>query len=308
MPAFLTHMIAADDALSRIGDNKISDIINNNRGAYHSGAQGGDYFMLYKYYSAFIGHTYKLLGYALHRVRPKRFFLESAQYIKNKNSDLLKSFFFGYITHYCVDFIVHPTICEFGPHPMSSHNIVEYGLDTVYARQKSIDSIRFDRAAFVENTFVEGDEINEFFNDTHRRLYYGFNIDPKNYTTAYKYYAHFNKIMYMPDKKQLAKIKLHNLITILNLPTMLYYPYDQVKDLYDYGRLLELTDKAINKSLEYFELVNGYFDDKYDLSMLDAAFYNVNFMGMPVTPREEKLDFRHAYKKAKSVNNNSAVP
>lgn len=299
MPAFLTHMFAADDVLDRIEDAKITDLIKKHKDAYHSGAQGGDYFMLYKYYSALIGHTYKLLGYALHRVRPKRFFLESAQYIKNKNSDLLKSFFYGYITHYCVDYIVHPTVCELGPNPMSSHNLVEYGLDTVYAHNKSTDAQTFDRAAFVEKTFVEGNEINEFFNDTHRRLYFGFNIDPQNYTTAYKYFAHYNRIMCMPDKKQTAKIKLHNLITILNLPTMLYYPYEEVKDLYDYARLLNLVDKAILKSTEYIKLTDGYFSDKNDLSELDAAFYNINFMGQSVTPREEKLSFRKAYKKVK---------
>lgn len=301
MPAFLTHMLAADNTACRVVDSRISDVIYAHKEAFHSGAQGGDYFMLYKYYSAFIGHTYKLLGYALHRVRPKRFFLESAQYIKNKNSDLLKSFFYGYITHYCVDFIVHPTICKFGPNPMNSHNIVEYGLDTVYAHNNSVDAVTFDRAAFVEKTFVEGDEINEFFNDTHRRLYYGFNIDPKNYTTAYKYFAHFNRIMYMPNKAQLLKIKLHNMVTILNLPSMLYYPYDEVKDLFDYETLLNLVEKAIQKSLYYIELINGYFEDKYNLSQLDAEFYNVNFMGQSVTPREEKLDFKNAYKKIKTT-------
>lgn len=307
MPAFITHMLAADDAAARIKNARISDIINKYNGAYHSGAQGGDYFMSYKYYSALIGHTYKLLGYALHRVRPKRFFMESAEYIKNKDSDLLKSFFYGYITHYCADYLVHPLICEFGPNPMSSHNVVEYGLDTVYARTKSIDAMTFDRAKFVEDTLVEGDEINKFFNDTHRRLYYGFNIDPKSYTTAYKYFAHFNRIMYMPDKKRMAAIKLHNLITILNLPTMLYYPYDKVKDLYDYDRLLNLVEKAINKSLEYIELIDGYFNDEVDLSKLDATFFNVNFMGKTVTPREEKIDFKHKYKRIKSNAKNEII-
>jgi len=299
MPAFLTHMIAAEQVLGKLDEPRITGVIMPHLDAYNTGAQGGDYFYLYKYYSMWAGHTYKMFGYALHRARPQRFFVEGAEYIKKSGSDLLKSFFYGYITHYCLDYIIHPHINAICPNAMKGHNALEYGIDTMYAHKNGIDAVEFDRAAFVEKTIVPGDEITKFFEDSHKRLYYGFRLKPDAYHTTYSYFAKYNRKMYKPDEKQLKWMRLQNRFTMLDLFTMLYYPYEEVKDLYDYEHFFRLIDKAIEKSIYLIKIVDGYWNGERDKTVLESEFFNVNFNGIPVVPREERKAFRKAYRNAK---------
>jgi hypothetical protein len=49
MPAFLTHMIGANNILAQLENPRTKKNIMEHMDAYHSGAQGGDYFYLYKY-------------------------------------------------------------------------------------------------------------------------------------------------------------------------------------------------------------------------------------------------------------------
>ncbi len=299
MPAFLTHMIMANGTLARIENERVKSLISSNLAAYHSGAQGGDYFYLYKYYSMWLGHTYKMFGYALHRARLQRFFTESAQYIKNSGSDTLASFFYGYITHYYLDMLLHPAINAVAPDAMGNHNTLEYAIDTVYARENGIDAMEFDRAAFVHETTVKDGSISRFFEHIKKELYYGFRLKPHAYETCYAYFESYNRKMYKPDEKQLKWMKFQNKFTMLDLFTMLYHPYDEIKDLYDYAPYLELIEKAIKKSLELINNVDGYLHDERHISVIESFVFNVNCNGIPVIPREERKAFQRLYKKAR---------
>lgn len=299
MPAFLTHMIGADEALARLSNPGVKAIIMNHPSAYHSGAQGGDYFYLYKYYSALAGHSFKLFGYGLHRARTQRFFTEGAQYVKERGSDLLKAFFLGYITHYCFDYMLHPLIRAEEPDAMKGHNTLEHAIDSVYAHKNGIDAAEFDRAGFVRQTTVQTNEINRFFDSMKNKLYYGFRLQPDAYHTTYRYFEKYNRIMYKPDKKQLLRMRIQNIFTFLDLFSMQYHPYHRVKDLYEYAPFFDRIEKAIQKSLYYFELVDGYWSGMRDASVLQSTFMPVNFNGVPVVPLEERKEFRRLYKKAK---------
>jgi hypothetical protein len=299
MPAFLTHMIGAEAVLKRLNDPRIQKMISEHMDAYHTGAQGGDYFYLYKYYAILDGHTYKLFGYGLHRARTQRFFVEGARYVKEHPSDLLKAFFLGYITHYCFDYIMHPPINAIAPNTMKEHNTLEYGIDTMYAHANGIDAMEFDRAEFVRKTTVPTNEISDFFDFIKKELYYGFKLQKDAYHTAYKYFEKYNRKMYKPDKKQMRWLRLQNRFTVLDLLTMLYYPYERVKDLFDYAPFFGYIEKSIQKSIYYINLVDEYWNGKRDLSVLESEFYNVNFNGFPVIPLEDRKSFRKLYRKAK---------
>ena len=299
MPAFLTHMVTANRIFDQLKNERIKSTVSSHLDAWHTGAQGGDYFYLYKYYSMWLGHTYKMFGYALHRARPQRFFVEGAEYIKKKKSDTLVAFFYGYITHYYLDMLMHPAINAICPNAMTNHNTLEYAIDTVYAHQNGIDAVEFDRAQHVKNTFVPGNELSEFFEEMHRRLYYGFKLKPHAYQTCYAYFEKYNRKMYKPDEKQLKWMRLQNKFTMLDLFTMLYYPYDEVKDLFDYQPFFDLIEEAISRSLRLMDIVDAYFHDERDASVIAETVFNVNFNGIPVTPREERLGFRRLYRKAK---------
>ncbi len=302
MPAFLTHMVAAQDTFTRIENERVRAVLAENTDAYYSGSQGGDYFYLYKYYSMWAGHTYKMFGYALHRARPQRFFVEAAEYVKKSGSLTLEAFFYGYITHYFLDMYLHPAINAICPDAMKEHNTLEYAIDTVYAREHGIDAMEFDRSAQVRDTRVRGErgeEISRFFSHIHKQLYYGFKLKPHSYETTYGYFEQYNRKMYKPSEKQLKWMRLQNHFTMLDLFTMLHYPYDQVKDLFDYAPYLALIERAIEKSLAFIDIVDGYFHDERDITVLESFIYNVNFNGIPVVPREERLGFRRLYKRAR---------
>ena len=299
MPAFLTHMIGAENIFKRLENPRAKKLIAENLDAYHSGAQGGDYFYLYKYYSMWAGGSYKLFGYGLHRARTQRFFVEGAQYIKEHPSDILKSFFLGYITHYCFDYMMHPLIQAIAPRAMDAHNTLEYAIDTMYARHNGIDSIEFDRSAFIRQTTVPTNEINDFFAFIKETLFYGFRLKPNAYHTAYKYFSKYHRMMYKPNKNRLRWMRLQNKFTILELFSVLYYPYEQIKDLFDYAPFFDQIEKSIQKSLYYFDIVDAYWNNERDISVLQSAFWPVNFNGKPVVPLEERKNFRRLYRKAK---------
>ena len=103
----------------------------------------------------------------------------------------------------------------------------------------------------------------------------------------------------MPDKKQMRRLRFQNIYTMLDLMTMLYYPYEQVKDLFDYDYFMDLIEESIEKSIFYIKLVDGYLYGERSHDVVESAFYNVNFNGIPVVPREERKTFSRMYKKAK---------
>lgn len=292
----MTHMVGAQNILKQISP-RARRIVEGHEDAYYSGAQGGDYFQLYKNYSMWAGHTYKMYGYALHRARPQRFFVEGAEYIRQSGSDVLKAFFLGYITHYCFDLYMHPDIND-GTNAMTTHNTLESAIDVMYSHANGIDALEFDKGAFVEQTTVQTNEINEFFDYAMKEFFYGFKLKPGSYHTTYREFAKFMRYLYKPDKKRLRIMKLRNPFMILNRLTLLYHPVDEIKDWYDYDFYFKLIEKSVAKSVELINLVDEYWNGERDASMLWGAFYNVNFHGKPVTPREERLPFRRMYKKA----------
>ena len=61
MPTTLTHKIAADNILRDLTDTQAKRIIEENKNAYYSGSQGGDIFLLYKFYFFLLGANPKCL-------------------------------------------------------------------------------------------------------------------------------------------------------------------------------------------------------------------------------------------------------
>jgi hypothetical protein len=178
--------------------------------------------IIFIYINMWAGYSYKLklFGYGLHRARAQRFFVEDSEYIKQHSSDVLKAFFGGYITHYCLDYIMHPPIKALAPSAMKDHNRLEYAIDSMYARQNGIDAIEFDRADFVHQTTIHSDEISKFFDVMKEKLYYGFSLKPDSYHTTYRYFEKFNRKLYKPSKSQLRWMCFQNRFTILDLLTM----------------------------------------------------------------------------------------
>lgn len=301
MPAFMTHKIAADNIRDRITDPAVRALIDSQSAAYYSGAQGGDYFYSYKYYSMWAGHRYKMYGWALHRTRLQRFFAEGADWIREHPSDIIKAFFLGYITHYALDMYLHPLVQQFGPQAMTSHNIVEGALDCMYSLQNGVDPWEFDRAQFIHDTYVETDEIDEFFQAMMDQIYVGFTLPPAPYHTTYSYFEKFHRMLQGTDWKSRAWMRVRDVFTILKTRTLVYKPYEEIKDLYDYDLLFTRLDTAISHALRMIDAVTAYWDRRADITGIQSVFYNIDMNGKPITPIEVRRKFRERYKKAPLV-------
>lgn len=296
MPTTLTHKIAADNILKELEHSAAGELIAREMPAYHSGSQGGDIFLLYKFYFFLCGAKQKMLGWALHYTRPQRFFCEGAQYVKEHGSETLKSYFYGYITHYCLDMLLHPWINK-ETKAMSTHNTLECALDILYARKNGVDAYAFDKQEFARNIFVDTGEIDEFYKHM-AYLFPGLKVDDAPYTKASKYYEYYNSLVSQPTKKDLFKLKLLNIVSQIKLKTMLYHPLEEYEGLYDYDFYFGLLDQAVAWSARRIRLVQAYYEDKVDITQLQSEFYNVSFHGKPIVPQEERKPFKRMYKKA----------
>lgn len=296
MPTTLTHKIAADNILRDLTDTQAKRIIEENKNAYYSGSQGGDIFLLYKFYFFLLGAKSKMLGWALHYTRPQRFFCEGAQYVKEQGSDTLKSYFYGYITHYCLDMLLHPHINK-ETKPMSTHNTLECALDILYAKKNGVDAYTFDKQQFARDIWDKSGEIDRFYKHM-SYLFPGLRVEEQPYQRASRYYVYYNGLVSQPDKKDLRTLRLMNVISQLKLKTMLYQPIETYEGLYDYDFYFSLLDKAVAWSVRRINLVQAFFEDRIDISQLQSEFYNVSFHGKSILPQEERKPFKRLYKKA----------
>lgn len=298
MPAFLTHKLAADNIRSQMTDPEARRLADSEPAAYYSGAQGGDYFYSYKYYSMWAGYRYKMFGWALHRTRLQRFFVEGAQWLKENPSDVAKAFFLGYITHYALDMYVHPLVIRLGPGSMTSHNIVEGALDCMYALRNGEDPWQFDRARFIHDTYVETDEIDEFFQAMMDQLYIGFTLPPAPYHTTYAYFEKFHRMLQNRDLKSRMWMRVRDVFTILKTRTLVYQPYEKIRDLYDYDAFYTLLDAAAAHAQRMISAVAAYWEGRGDVTEIQSVFYNIDMQGKPITPIEERRRFRRQYREA----------
>lgn len=299
MPAFLTHKIAADRIRDMSANPHVRDLISSHEDAYYSGAQGGDYFYSYKYFSMWAGHRYKMYGWSLHRARVQRFFREAAIYAGDDNpTDLIKAFVLGYTTHYALDMHVHPLIRQLGPGAMTSHNVVEAALDCMYGLRNGVDAWNFDKAQFIHDTHVPGTEIDEFFEAMMDRIYYGFTLPPSPYNVTYTYLEHMQRMLQSTDTRTVLKRRIMDMFTICKTKYLLYRPYEEICDLVDYDLLFAKLDKAEEHAVRLLDILTGYWYDGHDISTIDEAFFNINMNGVPITPIEERKPFRQLYKKA----------
>lgn len=299
MPTTLTHKIAADHILEGLQDAQARRLISGNLNAYYSGSQGGDIFLLYKFYFFLCGSKQKMLGWALHYTRPQRFFCEGAEYVKRQGSDVLKSYFFGYITHYCLDMLLHPWINK-ETKPMSSHNTLECALDILYAKKDGVDAYAFDKQQFARDIFVDTGEIDAFYKHM-SYLFPGLKVDDAPYTKASEYYAYYNGLVSQPTKKDLCKLWFYNIVSQLKMKTMLYQPIETYEGLYDYDFYFGILEDAVALAIRRITLVEAYFENRVDITQLQSEFYNISFHGKAIIPQEERKPFKRLYKKAPLV-------
>ena len=137
MPAFSTHYIFAEEMMEKVKEIADFDI---NKNAVLIGTQGPDIFFFHRAFPWQKGKPLRKLGSALHREKAGKLLNRLYEYCQKTNSDIAKSYAFGFILHYALDRICHPYVYylqnkitdsqpKFNPH--SAHNIIELSLDSL---------------------------------------------------------------------------------------------------------------------------------------------------------------------------------
>ena len=160
MPAFCTHYIFLDEMTEYLEENSNFRFYKE---AAQIGTQGPDIF----FFSGVIpflmpGHMQFKTGSALHRAKPSEIFEAFAEYCKfSPNTDIAKSYIYGFILHYALDRNCHPYVYSLQNrilqknrhiHRSSAHNRIETAMDTyLLSKRKNIADTRdFDSAKTLE--------------------------------------------------------------------------------------------------------------------------------------------------------------
>lgn len=169
MPAFCTHYIFLEEMVDFL--NKNADFkFNINAAAI--GAQGPDIFFFHRIIPVLMpGRPQNKVGSAMHRAKPSAIFDALSDYCKfSPNTDIAKSYIYGFIMHYALDRRCHPYVYSFQEkilaqnkhlHKSSAHNRIEMAMDT-YLLNKHMncsDPFDFDSAATITDDISVIEEI-----------------------------------------------------------------------------------------------------------------------------------------------------
>ncbi len=111
MPGYISHCVGGQETL-RLLPKDISEVILRRRAAYFWGTQGPDPFFFYQVY---LPHSpYPKLGGLMHAEKTAQMMTFMEKYINRQQNqwvkELLLSYYFGFVTHYCMDKTLHPYV------------------------------------------------------------------------------------------------------------------------------------------------------------------------------------------------------
>jgi hypothetical protein len=128
MPTFITHQLLAEEVYKALPQNVYSKI--GSLPHYYLGAQGCDICFAYKPLTTMKDN----FGSFLHSVKPELFFRILRE--EAERDPLVRSYAYGYLTHYAADTVFHPYIYkEMGENNgFFRHHSIEHAYDGVLLR------------------------------------------------------------------------------------------------------------------------------------------------------------------------------
>ncbi|MBM7870505.1 hypothetical protein JOC70_001990 [Clostridium pascui] len=118
MPDAWTHILCAEDVISRISDEMYINILKNNKELYYFGAQGPDPLLYCNFYNPYKRKFMKKLSQVLHTAKTSEFLIFLIESLKESNDsrefEKVFAYVSGFITHYALDTLGHPFIYYFG--------------------------------------------------------------------------------------------------------------------------------------------------------------------------------------------------
>lgn len=138
MPSYSTHCIFARELLPQLYTSVDFDL---NEDALMVGTQGPDIFFFHRVFPWMPGKSKRKIGSQLHRAKPTDILENMRTYCNkiSKNSDIAKSYAYGFILHYALDRKCHPFVYSYQnkitdekplTNPHTAHNTIEFSMDT----------------------------------------------------------------------------------------------------------------------------------------------------------------------------------
>jgi hypothetical protein len=244
MPDFWSHQLASKK-IKKLLKDKNPSFFKWDRSFdpyYYFGAQGPDFFFYINQPRFYRKVRYKSIGNHLHTTDIQSTFKSMLDYLSLHQTQALKAYVAGYITHYILDLKCHPLICKWGP-DSKSHKEIELVLDAMIVWQS--EKMRIQNMSMKEwrfNPKVMTDEIGVLWRHVLKECAIG-EIPTALYMQATK------------DMRIIQVILLKNIISTLPFVPLLSRVFNYDLKLLSYPK--SLTDQHYS-SVDFDEFWEAY--------------------------------------------------
>lgn len=150
MPTSVTHQILAEEVYKELPKKISAEILSLPH--FYLGAQGCDICFMYKAVST-LGDN---LGQFVHAVKPLSFF--RILWEESRKSAEVRSYAYGYLTHYAADTIFHPFIYDLmgGKERVLKHHAIEHAYDAALLKKYKSGSLSAYRLPAFGKVEIDG--------------------------------------------------------------------------------------------------------------------------------------------------------
>jgi len=113
MPSIITHYLCGTETWGLLKEQRLKDIISQNRQIFNLGTQGPDILFYHRVWPWTKNEGINIIGETMHQDQVNAFFSHALEYIIKqdlKERNMLTAYLSGYVCHYALDFHTHPYI------------------------------------------------------------------------------------------------------------------------------------------------------------------------------------------------------
>lgn len=266
MADFWTHYYCGKKLI-----NANKNLINNEK-IFYLGCQGPDIF----FYKKFAVHTTpKNLGELIHENKINEVFKEIFIYLKNKPSEQLKNYVFGWILHYVLDKNIHPYINQ---NSEWSHKRLEANIDT-YIIDKYLKKTIFEMSSKEILAVTEEHNIIICLYQRIAKNVFDMSLSKKDYIKSINNFSIFHRVFNQKNNIKRSLILLIGKLIGKNLSIFFYHGPGEIKlpkDIIEVDLIIEKsTVEASIIIQELIKYLNGYIS----LEDLFNNFEGLNYSG-----------------------------
>lgn len=292
MPDFWTHLIAGEEIVKRLEDNKIRELLNQNYQLFNYGCQGADFF----FYNDFLpwqkGKLGPKKGEMIHQLSGRKVFAELLTSFKKETvylgAELPDSeywqhnlvYLLGFISHYALDRECHPLIIKKGGRD-HKHKLIEASIDIHIMQIKwqqsptEVDPLPYYQLQ--ENHF---NNLKFFYQLIFENIFRE-EFDAQLLWDSYLDLRKYHKLFFVKSSAEYYLFKLLNLILTQNL-SQYSYDLNEKEDIWpaeNYQLFEKSFTAGINSALKLIQQTLEYFQSARSLSETLSSFGDKNFMG-----------------------------